>query len=223
MKLVLIALFALSDAVAPVKLQNHTGTHKLAAKETGAMTMLTAKKRLLEACHKACSGSAACASSSCVTECETEAYRCLDKNEPPELEERVAKCEAEVTPKYHNTNPECCCNFLASAKKNCKKCEKKSVGETISMDRARAAMKQECLSACSGKAACASSDCVTGCETAAFQCLDKNKENLLKDNLDACTREVIPNYHNTNPECCCLLLQKGSQKNCKKCNTVTKK
>ena len=62
--------------------------------------MMMARKVLTDACEKACAGDAPCAESSCVTECETEAYGCLDQNDPVDLEQRVPTCEIEVAPKY---------------------------------------------------------------------------------------------------------------------------
>ena len=114
---------------------------------------------------KACAGDASCAESSCVTECDTEAYRCLDQNDPVDLGQRVPTCEAEVTPKYHNTNPECCCSMLLGKSKSCKVCNKKTTAdkgtsEVVTMSEARKLLSIACVHTCT-PAACgmASSEC----------------------------------------------------------------
>merc|ERR1719270_3285684 len=97
-----VTLFAFCDA-RTVQLHNQSVNGNVTV--ASGMTMSKARKILTNICEEACSGDAACAESSCVTECESEAYRCLDVNDPPNLEDRVPKCEAQVAPNYHNTNP----------------------------------------------------------------------------------------------------------------------
>ena len=112
-------------------------------------------------------------------------------------------CEAEVTPKYHNTNPECCCSMLLGKSKSCKVCNKKTTAdngtiEVVTMPEARKLLSIACVHTCT-PAACgmASSECVTPCGTESYRCLDQNKNHLLQENVQACEAEVAPKFSTT--------------------------
>lgn len=174
----------------------------------------------------------------CVTPCETEAYQCLDKNDPHDLVSRVIKCEAEVVPKYETTEPGCC-NLIAqhaeSGKKACK-CEKKAgvqKGEAkvtepvhfLTEADARAQITRACTVACDGSIVenpirGPSSMCVTPCEAEAYQCLDKNDPHDLVSRVKKCEAEVVPKYVTTEPGCCNLIARaKVDTKKVCKCET----
>merc|ERR1719329_750886 len=160
--------------------------------ETNPVNLLSeadARAQITRACTIACDGSVnpiSGPSSMCVTPCETEAYSCLDHNEPHDLVSRVEKCEAEVVPKYETTEPGCC-NLIARAKsdKSCK-CKKTTAVANVVDTKdplnflteadARARITRACTVACDGSIVenpirGPSSMCVTPCETEAYRCL----------------------------------------------------
>merc|ERR1719329_1004615 len=207
--------------------------------ETNPVNLLSeadARAQITRACTIACDGSVnpiSGPSSMCVTPCETEAYRCLDANEPHDLVSRVEKCKAEVVPKYETTEPGCC-NFIARGKST-QSCKCNKIAAQVSKDSnardpinflteadARAQITRACTIACDGSdnpISGPSSMCVTPCETEAYRCLDHDDPHDLVSRVEKCEAEVVPKYKTTEPGCCNLLARAKTARNdcnCKK-------
>merc|ERR1719329_1161466 len=118
-----------------------------------------ARAQITRACTIACDGSVnpiSGPSSMCVTPCETEAYRCLDANEPHDLVSRVKSTQS------------CKCNKIAA--RVSKDSNAKDPINFLTEADARAQITRACTIACDGSdnpISGPSSMCVTPCETEA--------------------------------------------------------